>query len=47
MDPIGRIVDAAGLSADNPRVFDRVCESILRRYQTCIDLQGRYFEQLL
>ena len=26
MDPIGRIVDAAGLIADNPRVSDRVLE---------------------
>ena len=47
MDLVGRIVDPAGLIADNPRVFDRVRESLLLRYQTCIDVQGRHFEQLL
>ena len=30
MDLVGRIVDAAGLIADNPRVFDRIRESLLR-----------------
>ena len=30
MDLVGRIVDAAGLIADNPRVFDRVRETLLR-----------------
>ena len=44
---VGRIVNAAGLVADNTRVFDRVRESLLRRYQTCIDVQGRHFQQLL
>ena len=46
MDLVGRIVDAAGLIADHPRVFDCVQDSLLRRYQTCIDVQGRHFEQL-
>ena len=40
MDLVGRIVDAAGLIADNPRVFDRVRESLLSRYQTCTDVHG-------
>ena len=39
MDLVGRIVDAAGLIADNPRVFDRVRESLLSRYQTCIEVR--------
>ena len=30
-------VVAAGKIADNPRVFERVPQSILKRYQTCID----------
>lgn len=47
MDLVGRIVAAAGCIADDPGVFDRVQESILRRYQKCIDVQGRHFEQFL
>ena len=47
MDLVGRMVDAARLIEDNSRVFDRVQESLLRRYQTCIDVQGRHFEKLL
>ena len=43
----GRMVDAAGLVADNARVFDRIRESLLRGYQTCIAVQGGHFEQLL
>ena len=30
MDLVGRIVDAAGCIEDDPRVFDRVQESLLR-----------------
>ena len=44
MDIVGRIVDAAGLIADNPRDFHRVRESLLRMYQNYIEVQGRHFE---
>ena len=47
MNLVGRIVDAAGFIADNPRVFERFCESLLCKYQTCIIVQGLHFEQLL
>ena len=47
MDLVGRIVDAVGLIADNSRVFDHVRQSLLRRYQNCIDAQSRHSEQLL
>ena len=40
MDLVGKIVGAARLIADNSRVFDRVRESLLHSYQTCIDVQG-------
>ena len=46
MDLVGKIVDAAGLVADNPRAFDSVRKSFLRRYQSWIDVHGRHFEQL-
>ena len=47
MDLFWRMVAAAGCMAYDPGVFDRVQESILRRYQKCIDVQGMHFEQLM
>ena len=44
---LGRIVAAAGCIEDDPGLFVRVQESILRRYQKCIDVQGRHFEQFM
>ena len=45
MDLVGRIMDATGLIADNPRVFDgsgnRFCVG-----STCINVECRHFEQL-
>ena len=46
-DLAGRIVDAAGLIADNPRIFDRVRESVLhigtRSQFTCrVDILNNY-----
>ena len=39
MDLVGRILDAAGCIEDDPRVFDSVQESLLRRrFQMCIDV---------
>ena len=38
MDLVARILVAAGKIAENQRVFERVRQSILMRYQTCIDL---------
>ena len=38
---------AAGRIAQSPRVFERVRQSILKRYQTCIDVGGGHSEQLL
>ena len=47
MDLVGKIMHGDGLIADTPRVFDCVWESPVHRYQTCIDVQGRHFDQLL
>ena len=47
MNLVERLGDAAELIADDSRFFDDVRESLLRRYQTCIDVQDRHFEQLL
>ena len=38
MDLVSRIVVAAGKIAEDPRDFKRVRQSILKRYQTCIDV---------
>ena len=35
------------IAAENARVFERVRQSILKRYQTYIDVGGGYLNQLL
>ena len=42
-----RIVVAAEKIAENPLLFERVRQSILKRYQSCIDVGSGIFEQLL
>lgn len=44
---VARIVAAAGEIQDNPDILDRVCHSIVRRYNACMRVGGRSFEQLL
>ena len=38
MDLVARIAVAAGQIAENPRIFEHARQSILKRYQTCIDV---------
>ena len=47
MNLVARTVVAAGKIAGNLRVLEHVKQSILKRYQTCIDVRGGHFEQLL
>ena len=47
MDVVAIIVVAAGKIAEDRRVFEGVRQSNLKMYQTCIDVGGGHFEQLL
>ena len=47
MDLVARIAVAAGKVADNLQIFECVRHSILKRYQSCIDVGGGHFRQLL
>ena len=47
MDLVARIVVAAGKNFSNIRVFERVRQSILKRYQTCTGVGDRHLKQLL
>ena len=38
MDLVARIIVAAGKIAENTQVFARIWQSILKRYQTCINV---------
>ena len=46
-DLIGRIVEASARIAETAGVFERVRQSLHRRFQACIAADGRHFEQLL
>ena len=46
-DLVARIVAAAGEVQDKPDMLERVLHSIYRRYNTCVQVGGRSFEQFL
>lgn len=46
-DLIGRIVAAAGDIAEIPNVFSSVRQSLHKRFQKCVEVNGGHFEQLL
>ena len=47
IDLVGRLYSGRCKTHCGGVFFYRVREPLLRRYQTCIDVQGRHFEQLL
>ena len=38
MDIVAKIVVAVVMIVENPRIFEHIRQSILKRYQTCIDI---------
>jgi hypothetical protein len=46
-DLVARIVAAGAAIQDTPNIFENVRQSIIRRYNTCILVGGRTFEQFL
>ncbi len=46
-DLVARIADACGRVQEMPAIFEHVRDSMLRRCEACIHVNGRNFEQLL
>jgi len=46
-DLIARIIEAASTITQQPGIFERTHQSLLRRRRLCIEVGGRTFEHLL
>ena len=46
-DLAARVSVAAGEIASSPNVFHSVRESLVKRYEKCIEVNGAHFEQFL
>ena len=44
---VARVAEAAAIIRETPGCFERVRQSFSRRYQLCINVNGRYFQQQL
>jgi len=44
---IARIIEAASTIRQQPGIYERTCQSVLRRRRLCIEVGGRTFEHLL